>query len=189
MNREDYIERLNVIFSDNENARDVFTEQINNYYNAMENCKAVGHNYKVGDMVKLEKHQLMRGEGAIAELNEDKIKFISENGFISPDFTRELNLRQKTPLTIPVWNIQQDILLKDYIALYSGATFLYTVKSENYNKHTFLVPYGEVENKINEFYDKDIWMWQCEQTKEIRFMPSLARDNMQLAFIMNLESL
>lgn len=95
MNREDYIERLNVIFSDNENARDVFTEQINNYYNAMENCKAVGHNYKVGDMVKLEKHQLMRGEGAIAELNEDKIKFISENGFISPDFTRELNLRQK----------------------------------------------------------------------------------------------
>ena len=33
MNREDYIERLNVIFSDNENARDVFTEQINNYYN------------------------------------------------------------------------------------------------------------------------------------------------------------
>ena len=55
----------------------------------------------------------MRGEGAIAELNEDKIKFISENGFISPDFIRELNLRQKTPLTIPVWNIQQDILLKD----------------------------------------------------------------------------
>ncbi|MDD6480043.1 MAG: hypothetical protein PUF22_02005, partial [Clostridium sp.] len=54
--------------------------------------------------------------------------------------------------------------------------------------HTFLAPYGEVENKINEFYDKDIWMWQCEQTKEIRFMPSLARDNMKLAFIMNLSN-
>lgn len=51
-----------------------------------------------------------------------------------------------------------------------------------------MAPYGEVENKINEFYDKDIWMWQCEQTKEIRFMPSLARDNMQLAFIMNLSN-
>lgn len=33
MNREDYIEKLNVIFSDNESVRDVFTEQINNYYN------------------------------------------------------------------------------------------------------------------------------------------------------------
>ena len=33
MNREDYIEKLNVIFSDNENARGVFTEQVDNYYN------------------------------------------------------------------------------------------------------------------------------------------------------------
>ena len=33
MNREDYIEKLNVIFSDNENAKGVFTQQINNYYN------------------------------------------------------------------------------------------------------------------------------------------------------------
>ena len=56
--------------------------------------------------------------------NDDKLKFISENGFISPDFLDDFNLKKKTPLTVPVWNIQKDILLKDYINLYSGATFL-----------------------------------------------------------------
>lgn len=30
-------------------------------------------------------------------------------------------------------------------------------------------------------------MWRCEETKEIRFLPSLARDNIQLGFIMNLD--
>ena len=91
-------------------------------------------------MVKLKKHQFMRGEGALSDLNDDKLKFISENGFISPDFLGDFNLKKKTPLTVPVWNIQKDILLKDYINLYSGATFLYTIKSENYKKYTCLVP-------------------------------------------------
>lgn len=138
-------------------------------------------------MVKLKKHQFMRGEGALSDLNDDKLKFISENGFISPDFLGDFNLKKKTPLTVPVWNIQKDILLKDYINLYSGATFLYTIKSENYKKYTCLVPYKKLEEKIEELRNKDYWMWRCEETKEIRFLPSLARDNIQLGFIMNLD--
>ena len=37
--------------------------------------------------------------------------------------------------------------------------------------------------------DKNYWMWRCEQTKEIRFMPNLSKDdkNVQLSFIMNME--
>lgn len=188
MNREEYINKLRNIFKWNTNSRIFFKNQINNYYNAKNNYKPNQHNYKVGDMVKLKKHQFMRGEGALSELDEDKLKFISENGFISPDFLDDFNLKKKTPLTVPVWNIQKDMLLKDYINLYSGATFLYTVKSENYKKYTSLVPYKQLENKIEELRSKEYWMWKCEETKEIRFLPSLARDNIQLGFIMNLDN-
>lgn len=188
MNREEYINKLRNIFKWNTNSRIFFKNQINNYYNAKNNYKPNQHNYKVGDMVKLKKHQFMRGEGALNELNEDKLKFISENGFISPDFLDDFNLKKKTPLTVPVWNIQKDMLLKDYINLYSGTTFLYTVRSENYTKYTSLVPYKQLENKIEELRSKEYWMWKCEETKEIRFLPSLARDNIQLGFIMNLDN-
>lgn len=188
MNKKEYIKKIKSIFKLNIKSQRVFINQVNNYYKAKENCKFVGHNYKVGDMVKLKKHQLMRGEGALSKLDENKIEFISKNGFISPDFLDDFNLKKKTPLTIPVWNIQNDILLKDYINLYSGATFMYTIKSQNYKKYTCLVPYKQLENKIESFRNEDFWIWNCEQTKEIRFMPSLARDDIQLAFIMNLDN-
>ena len=110
MNKETYLEKLKIIFKENNNSIKFFSKQIDNYYNAKKNYKQPNHNYKIGDLVKLKKHQLLRGEGALTELNEDKLKFISENGFISPDFLNNINLNKKTPLTIPVWNIQKEIL-------------------------------------------------------------------------------
>lgn len=187
MTKEEYMNKLKKIFKFSSISRILFENQINNYYDVQNGYKLTKHNYEVGDMVKLKKHQFMRGEGALSDLNDDKLKFISENGFISPDFLGDFNLKKKTPLTVPVWNIQKDILLKDYINLYSGATFLYTIKSENYKKYTCLVPYKKLEEKIEELRNKDYWMWRCEETKEIRFLPSLARDNIQLGFIMNLD--
>lgn len=126
----------------------------------------------------------MRGEGALSELDEKKIKFISENGFVSPDFTKKYNKKQKTPLTIPVWNIQKDILLKDYIINYSGATLKYS--TQDGKKTTKIIPYKKIDEEIENIRQEDFWSWQCEQTKEIRFMPSLSRDKIQLAFIMNI---
>ena len=188
MTKEEYMNKLKRIFKFSSTSRTLFENQINNYYNAQNGYKLTKHNYEVGDMVKLKKHHFMRGEGALSDLNDDKLKFISESGFISPDFLGDFNLKKKTPLTVPVWNIQKDILLKDYINLYSGATFLYTIKSENYKKYTCLVPYKKLEEKIEKLRNKDYWMWRCEETKEIRFLPSLARDNIQLGFIMNLDN-
>ena len=177
MNREEYINKLRNIFKWNTNSRIFFKNQINNYYNAKNNYKPNQHNYKVGDMVKLKKHQFMRGEGALNELNEDKLKFISANGFISPDFLDDFNLKKKTPLTVPVWNIQKDMLLKDYINLYRGATFKYICRDDKMSKTTCLVPYKKIDDKIEELRNKKYWIWSCEQTKEIRFMPNLAKDD------------
>lgn len=100
MTKEEYTSKLKKIFKFSSTSRILFENQINNYYDAQKGYKLTKHNYEVGDMVKLKKHQFMRGEGALSDLNDDKLKFISENGFISPDFLGDFNLKKKTPLTV-----------------------------------------------------------------------------------------
>ena len=164
MNKEFFYKKIDELFSDKK-ANNVFKEQVDNYLE-LKDLKIERPNYKIGDLVKLKKGMFMRGEGAIAELSDDKLEFISNNGFLSPDITLNYNPNQKTPLCIPVWNIQNDMLLK-----------------------TFLVPYKHLDDAIEQLRNLNFWMWSSEQTKEIRFMPNLAKDdsNVQIAFIMNVD--
>lgn len=186
MNKEFFYKRIDELFSDKK-ANNVFKEQVDNYLE-LKDLKIERPNYKIGDLVRLKKGMFMRGEGAIAELSDDKLEFISNNGFLSPDITLNYNSNQKTPLCIPVWNIQNDILLKDYIELYSGCTL--RVGRKNENNKTFLVPYRHLDDAIEQLRNLKFWMWSSEQTKEIRFMPNLAKDdpNVQIAFIMNVDN-
>lgn len=185
MNKDFFYKRIDELFSDKK-ANNVFKEQVDNYLE-LKDLKIERPNYKIGDLVRLKKGMFMRGEGAIAELSDDKLEFISNNGFLSPDITLNYNPNQKTPLCIPVWNIQNDILLKDYIELYSGCTL--RVGRKNEDNKTFLVPYRHLDDTIEQLRNLNFWMWSSEQTKEIRFMPNLAKDdsNVQIAFIMNVD--
>jgi hypothetical protein len=47
------------------------------------------------------------------------------------------------------------------------------------------VPYGELDAFVEKMRTSDAWMWTAESSMEIRFMPSLAKDNNQVAFILN----
>lgn len=185
MNKEFFYTKIDKIFN-NKKTNLYFKEQIDEYFQ-LKDCKINNLKYKIGDSVLLKKGMFMRGEGGLAELSDEKLKFISEYGFISPDVTDKYNPKQKTPLCIPVWNIQQDILLSDYINLYSGSTFLYTKQDDGYKYHTCLIPYKQLEKHIEQMRNEKYWMWRAEQTKEIRFMPNLAKDdpNVQIALIMD----
>ena len=182
MSRDEYILNLKKIFEVDSKSFKFFLEQIDNYYKCMEKTSWDGPKYKVGDDVLLKQNQLMRGEGALIDLDDERLKFISENGFISPDFTVKYNKEQKTPLCVPVWVIQKDMMLKDYIVNYSGATLRYVYRDGK--KKTKLIPYGKIDDEIDSIRNDDFWTWNCEQTKEIRFMPSLAKDKIQISFIM-----
>ena len=186
-NKAYFYNKIDNIFT-KEKSRNLFKKQVDIYFK-LRNINLSKHNYKIGDSVKLYKGMFMRGEGSLSELSDSKLEFISEYGFISPDITVEYKKDQKTPLCIPVWNIQKDMLLSEYINLYSGSTFLYTKKEDGFKHHTFLVPYKKLEDTIEKMRNENYWMWRCEQTKEIRFMPSLAKDdiNVQMAFIINTE--
>lgn len=176
--------RLKSIFRYKKESFNLFKNQMENYYLIKENYKPKKHNYKIGDDVILEKGTFMRGEGALLELTDERLSFIAQNGFLSPDITKTYNRNQKTSLTIPVWNLQEKYLLKDYINLYSGATIKkYSLKEKS--SSTELISYKNIDNYVNNL--TDCWNWSMEQTKEIRFMPSLASDRIQISFIMEFD--
>ena len=48
-----------------------------------------------------------------------------------------------------------------------------------------MIPYGELDKFVEKMKKVPHWSWEAESSMEIRFMPSLAKDKNQLAFIIN----
>ena len=180
MNKEKYIEYAKNTFQGK--ALELVLNNIELFY---KNEKIKKKKYHVGEEVKLKKGTYMHGIPRLL----DNFDWIVENGFISNDFTEE-NIHNKIRHSIGMWVIQKDCLLQDYIKEYSGFTITYTIgRGPGSKEVTKLIPYhkfDEETEKIND--DESIWMYWGDQTKEIRFMPSLVSNKRQIAFILNMES-
>lgn len=180
MNKEKYIEYAKKTFQGK--ALELVLNNIELFYEKKEIKK---NKYQVGEEVKLKKGTYMHGIPGLL----DNFDWIVENGFISNDFTEE-NIHNKIRHSIGMWVIQKDCLLKDYIKEYSGFTITYTIgRGPGSKEVTKLIPYhkfDEATERIND--DENIWMYWGDQTKEIRFMPSLVSNKRQIAFILNMES-
>lgn len=179
-NKTKYLDDINRRFTGK--VKDILTRQVELFYTDTEITK---NKYNVGDLVKLKKGTFIHG--IFGEL--DNFDFTMENGFISVDFTDEPRAN-KICNSVGMWNIKEDILLKDYINQYSGFTITYTIgRGPEAKQISELIPYhkfDEVTEKINN--DDEIWTYWGEQTKEARFIPSLVADKRQIAFILNMES-
>ena len=180
MNKQNYIEYAKKTFQGK--ALELVLNNIELFY---KNEKIEKNKYQVGEEVKLKKGTYMHGIPGLL----DNFDWIVENGFISNDFTEE-NIHNKIRHSIGMWVIQKDYLLQDYIKDYSGFTITYTIgRGPGSKEVTKLIPYhkfDEETEKINN--DENIWMYWGDQTKEIRFMPSLVSNKRQIAFILNMES-
>ena len=178
--KEKYIEYANNNFSDK--ALELVLNQIELFYKDVSIDK---NKYNIGDRVLLKRGTFLHGiQGGV-----DRLDWIFNNGFISSNFVGS-NKPNKLFNSVGVWNIKEDILLGDYIKLYSGITIGYRVdRGPSSKRLSKLVPFGEIENEINKLNnDKEVWMWNAEQTKEIRFMPSLASNKVNIDFILNMDS-
>lgn len=126
--------------------------------------------------------------GILREL--DNFDWILNNGFLANDFTGSSEGKNKIKNSIGMWDIQDDILLKDYIIKYSGFTIIYCIGRGSETKQVSeMIPYhkfDEYTEKINNH--ENIWSYWGEGTKETRFMPSLVANKRQIAFILNMES-
>ena len=147
--------------------------------------------YNIGEDVFVKKGTFLHGLGGSSDsYNNFKIfDYVVENGFIGGDFNNRPTV--KILNSVGMWNIRKDQLLKDYIKDYSGVTIKYRVG----NREIGLTDYYELcncdnmEMRLKELNNnEEVWQWSCEQTKEVRFVPSLFSDKNQIAFILNMES-
>lgn len=180
MNKEDYIKVANEKLCGN--CKYIMISQIEEYYKAKDYALKKSK-YKIGDDVYLPKGTLLHG----TYKNIDGLDEILNNGLISSWFID--GRISKYPSSVGVWNIKQDYKLKDYINFYSGGTILYSsVYKDGVNtkvNKTSIIPYDEMPNILNKVKEVESHMWVLEQTKEARFMPSLAQNRVQIGIIFN----
>lgn len=180
-NKEMYIKNIEEKF--NGRAKDILLNQINLFY---DDTKYIEKNkYSVGMEVKLKKGAFIHG--IFGEL--ENFDFTIKNGFISTDFTSEVR-SNKINNSVGMWNIQEDMLLKEYVYQYSGFTISYSIgRGPGSKTVSKLVPYHEFDKITEEINNNDeIWSYWGEQTKEVRFIPSLVSNKRQIAFILNMSS-
>jgi len=182
-NKDKYIQKAKKYFKFKSLTKNTFINQINKFYELNDNFKLEKHNYKVGDTVILKKGTFLHGSRNAMEMIDE----IKEDGIISKDFVVKYNKNVKTPFCASMWNIQEEITLKDYIILYSGATVTVST-ADNKMVDIKLVKYGELDKELDKFKDTPYWRWVAEQTKESRFMPCLSNNKVNIGFIFNMES-
>ena len=177
-NKDKYINNAINRFSGN--ARYILLKQIELFYDV--DNQVTKNRYNIGDDVKLKKGTFIHG--IFGEL--ENFDFTIENGFISTDFTSEAR-PNKINNSVGMWNIQDDMMLKEYINQYSGFTISYSIgRGPGSKTISKLIPYHKFDEITEEINNNDeIWSYWGEQTKEVRFIPSLVSNKRQIAFILN----
>lgn len=180
MNKDKYIEYTNKTFDGK--AREIVLNQIELFYKDVDIKK---NKYEIGDDVFLKKGTHIHGIPGLL----DSFDWIIENGFIGNDFTNQ-SVANKIKASIGMWDIQEDCYLKDYINEYSGFTIVYTIgRGPGSKEISELIPYHKFDEFTEELNDReDVWMFWGDQTKEVRFIPSLVANKRQIAFILNMDS-
>ena len=175
-----YIDIVNERFSGK--SKEILLNQIDMFYKEESIPK---NKYSVGESVLLKKGTFLHGIlGGI-----DDFDYTVSHGFVSTNFTSSARAN-KIFNSVGFWNIREDMNLSDYINLYSGFTLSYSIgRGPEASVETILVPYHKFDEVTEEINNReDVWSYWGDQTKEVRFMPSLVSSKRQFAFILNMES-
>ena len=181
MNKEQFISYTNKNFTSQ--AKELILKQIELFYDS--STIDSYNKYRVGEKVKLSKGTYLYGiPGTL-----DNFDWIVDNGFIGNDFTEE-NINNKIKYSVGMWQIKEDMLLADYINMYSGFTITYTIgRGPGSKEVTELIPYHQFDSYTEKLNNReDVWMYWGDQTKEVRFLPSLVANKRQISFILNMNN-
>ena len=169
MQKKDYIEVAKKEFKGK--ALKIVKNQIEDFFN-FDNQIFKNKKYNVGDNVILTPNTYLHGFGNNLEI----LDLFSQRGLINKDY--EFGASHSIHHAVSLWHIKKKIKLSDYILNYSGMSVKYNGKYE-------MVPYGQLDKFVEKMRKIPHWSWEAESSMEIRFMPSLAKDKNQLAFIIN----
>ena len=175
MDKLEYLDKVNELFKENNNSKELLLKQIDNYFNCPTTLN-IRHNYKINDDVYLKKGTLLHG----TYKNIDGLKSIVESGLISSLFVD--GRLSKYPSCVGVWNLKKNYFLKDYINFYSGCTVEYK-EMDGKVISTDVISYGDMNKLLEKIDASKCFRWFAEQTKEARFLPSLVQDEVQIGII------
>lgn len=178
--KQQYIDFINNNYEDE--TKGLLLKQVELFYKDTTIAK---NKYNIGDEVYLKKGTHIHGIPGL----KDNFDWIIQNGFIGNDFTNQA-VTNKIKSSIGMWNIQKDCYLKEYINEYSGFTITYTIgRGSGSTEVSELIPYHKFDEYTETLNDKeDVWMFWGDQTKEVRFIPSLVANKRQIAFILNMDN-
>lgn len=176
MNRQYFDNYTKNSFEDK--AQELVLEQIDIFYDCVDNFELPKHNYKFGDNVLLKQGTLLHG----TYRNMEGLRDIVNQGLIASWFID--GRISKYPSSVGVWNLKKNYQLVDYINFYSGGTVRYFNQHDD-KKETEVIPYNQVNDILDRVIEKNYLVWHMEQTKEARFLPSLVQNYVQIGIIFN----
>jgi len=144
--------------------------------------------YKIGDEVLLPKGTLLHGIMEVKPVNPPKTEmeifdFMAKNGVISASFTTDWE--SLVSYCGNFYRIRENKKLYDYIREYSGLTFTYKYHWSDKVDQYKVVPLGKIDDFVLSMRNTEHFCLNAETTMEARFLPSLARDKNQIAFILD----
>ena len=155
---------------------DLVLEQIKNYYKLDSSNYILKKKYNIGDEVVLTKNNLLHGIRTYNNLLDN----FASRGVICPNYLTGEESHAFSYVSA-FWGVYKNIKLKDFIINYSGMIV-------NYDDKYVQVPYGKLDNFVEKMKKINHFKWNAESSMEIRFMPSLAKNDNQIGFILNTEN-
>ena len=153
---------------------DIVLKQVDNYFELAESNYEIKNRYRIGDEVILNESHLLHG----IRDKVDLLDIFSERGIVSIDYLVDEVSSHAFIYNSGFWSVKNEISLKEFVINYSGMVAKYDDKWEQ-------VPYKKLDEFVEKMRNSSAWLWTAESSMEIRFMPSLAKDNNQVAFILD----
>lgn len=172
MNRE-FFERIIEEKFKNDITKQIFFEQINNYFTYNEENT---NRYKEGEDVFLTTNSLIHG----SRIDPREISKIKENGLIASEFYLKDNINKKKPYIIEFWTVEQKMSLKQFIDVRAGVT-IEIIEKDGETKHQIISSIDDISfnlKKCKNYRDYIIY-----QNQEQRFIPNEYYNNSTMAFI------
>ena len=168
---------LRKYFKFKSNTIKLFENQLKEFKKLEKDFIPVVSNYNFNDRVILDNRTLIHG----SRVSIDKLKDISINGLIAPEFLGiKPSKSKKKPYVVELWKIDEEITLKDYIKKYCAVTIEFNYS--NGDKKRVISSFENIEKEVKK--ENGYKNYIIHQNQEQRFLPNdYCRNNSTLVFI------
>lgn len=162
-----YITKL-ASYNFSDDVKKIFEEQIRSFYNHKTHTKLP--KYNVGEEVKLTNLNLIHGSRA----NLEELALISKSGLIASEFYNDNKTIKKKPFVVELWQVNENISLKNWLNKYTGLTVEFYDKSGLIYKR-IITPIDNLKSIIKK--ESGYRNYIIYQNQEQRFLPNELNNN------------